>query len=67
MDPAEELSELTTASNAVLSIRSVNYGNNKGKFIDSVAILSTMLVEPAFKDPSLWKENKASSGAEDNA
>ena len=48
MDAAEEPSKPTPAAASLLSIGPVNHGNNKGKSIDSVVTLSTMLVEPTY-------------------
>ena len=45
MDAAEEPSKSTVASTPLLSVRPVNHGNNKNISIDSVATLSTELVE----------------------
>ena len=46
MDAAEEPSEPTTAAAPFLFVGPVNYENIKGKSVDSVSILSTVLVEP---------------------
>ena len=48
MDTAEEPSKPTPAASPLLSVGPVNLGNNKGKSIDSVATLSTLLVEPTY-------------------
>ena len=49
MDAAEEPSKPTpTAAPPLLSVGPVNHENNKGKSIDSVATLSTVLVEPTY-------------------
>ena len=48
MDAAEEPSKPTLAAAPLLSVEPVNHGNNKGKFIDSVATLSTVLVKPTY-------------------
>ena len=48
MDAAEEPSRSIPAAASLLSIRPVNNENNKGKSIDSVAILSIVLVEPTY-------------------
>ena len=48
MDAAKEPSKPTPAAAPLLSIEPVNHGNNKGKSIDSVAILSKVLVEPTY-------------------
>ena len=48
MDAAEEPSRSTPAAAPLLSVRSVNHENNKGKSIYSVAPLSTVLVEPTY-------------------
>ena len=48
MDAAEEPSKPTPAAAPLLSVGPVNHGNNKGKFIDSVAKLSTVLVKPTY-------------------
>ena len=49
MDAAEEPSKPTpTAAPPLLSVGPVNQENNKGKSIDSVATLSTVLVEPTY-------------------
>ena len=45
---AEEPSRSTPAAAPLLSVGSVNHENNKGKSIHSVAILSTVLVEPTY-------------------
>ena len=38
----------TPAAASLLSIGPVNHGNNKGKSVDSVATLFTVLVEPTY-------------------
>ena len=49
MDAADEPSKPTpTAAPPLLSVGPVNQENNKGKSIDSVATLSTVLVEPTY-------------------
>ena len=48
MDAAKELSKPTPAATPLLSVGPVNHGNNKGRSIDSVATLSTVLVEPTY-------------------
>ena len=49
MDAAEELFKPTpTAAPPLFSVEPVNQENNKGKSIDSVATLSTVLVEPTY-------------------
>ena len=49
MDAADEPSKPTpTAAPPLLSVGPVNQENNKGKSIDSVATLSTMLVKPTY-------------------
>ena len=48
MDAAEEPSKPTPAAAPVLFVGPVNHGNNKGKSIDSVATLSTVLVKPTY-------------------
>ena len=49
MDTAEEPSRSTAAATPpLLSVGPVNHENNKGKSIDSVATLSTVLVEPTY-------------------
>ena len=48
MDAAEEPSRSTAAATFLLSVGPVNHENNKGKSIDSVAILSTVLVKPTY-------------------
>ena len=48
MDAAEEPSKPTLAAAPLLSVGPVIPGNNKGKSIDSVATLSTVLVEPTY-------------------
>ena len=49
IDAAEELSKPTpTAAPPLFSVEPVNQENNKGKFIDLVATLSTVLVEPTY-------------------
>ena len=48
MDAAEEPYRSTAAATPLLSVRPVNHKNNKGKSIDSVATLSTVLVEPTY-------------------
>ena len=48
MDAAEEPSRSIAAATPLLFIGPVNHENNKGKSIDSVATLSTMLVEPTY-------------------
>ena len=45
MHAAEEHFQPTRSAAPLLSVGPVNYGNNKGKSIDSVATLSTVLVE----------------------
>ena len=45
MDAAEKPCKPTPAATPFLSVEPVNYGHNKGKSIDSVAILSTVLVK----------------------
>ena len=49
MDAADEPSKPTpTAAPPLFSVGPVNQENNKGKSIDSVATLSTVLVEPTY-------------------
>ena len=48
MDAAEKPSRSALAAAPLLSIGLVNYENNKGKSIESVATLSTVLVEPTY-------------------
>ena len=49
MDAAEEPSKPTPiAAPPLLSVEPVNQENNKGKSLDSVATLSTVLVEPTY-------------------
>ena len=48
MDAAEEPSRSTAAATPLLSVGPINHENNKDKSIDSVATLSTMLVEPTY-------------------
>ena len=48
MDVAEKHSKSTAAAAPLLYIRPVKHGNNKGKSIDLVATLSTVLVEPTY-------------------
>ena len=48
MNAAVEPSKLTPAAAPLLSIGPVNHGNSKGKSIDSVAILSIVMVEPIY-------------------
>ena len=48
MDAAEEPSRSTPAASPFLSAGPVNHENNKGKYIDSVVTLSTVLVEPTY-------------------
>ena len=48
MDAAKEPSKPTSAAAPLFFVEPVNHGNNKGKSIDSVATLSTVLVEPTY-------------------
>ena len=48
MDAAEKPYRSTLAAAPLLSVGPVNHENNKGKSIDSVAKLSTVLVEPTY-------------------
>ena len=48
MNTAEKPSKLTPAPAPHLSVGPVNYRNNKCKSIDSITILSTVLVEPTY-------------------
>ena len=48
MDAAEEHSRSTATATPILSIGSMNHENNKGKSIDSVSTLSTVLVKPTY-------------------
>ena len=48
MNAAGKPSKPTPAATPLISIGPVKHGNNKGKSIDSVATLSTVLVEPTF-------------------
>ena len=48
MDTSEEPSRSTPAPTPLLSVEPMNHENNKGKSIDSVATLSTVLVEPTY-------------------
>ena len=61
MDAAEELSKLAPAATPLLSMGPVNYGNTKGKSIDSVETLSTVLDEPTY----LQKISNATFGDSD--
>ena len=48
MDKAEEPSKPTPAAAQLLYVGPVNQGNNKNKYINSNAILSTVLVEAIY-------------------
>ena len=48
MNAAEEPFRSTAAATPLLYVGPVNYENNKGKSIDSVETLSTVLVEPIY-------------------
>ena len=48
MDAAKEPYNPTPASTLLLSVGPVNHGNNKGKSIDLVETLFTVLVEPTY-------------------
>ena len=48
MDTAEKPSKPTPAATPLLSFGPVNHENTKGKSVDSVATLSTVLVEPTY-------------------
>ena len=48
MDAADDPSKPTPAAAPLLSVGPVNHGNNKGKSIDSVATLYTVLVKPTY-------------------
>ena len=48
MDAAEKPSKPTPTAALLFSVGPVNYGNNKGKSIDSVTTLSTVLVKPIY-------------------
>ena len=61
MDADEEPSKPTPAATLLLSIRPVNHGNNKGKPINLVAILSTMLVKPTYLQ---WTSNATFADAD---
>ena len=52
IDTAEEPSKPTAAAAPLPSIGPVKHVNNKGKLIGSIAILSTMLVEPTYLQQS---------------
>ena len=48
MDAAKEPSRSTPSAAPLLSFGPVNHEDNKGKSIDSVATLSTVLVKPIY-------------------
>ena len=48
MDSAKETFRSIASATPVLSVRPVSHENNKGKSIDSVETLSTVLVEPTY-------------------
>ena len=48
IDAAKQPSRFIPAAAPLLPVGPVNQENNKGKSIDSVAILSTVLVEPTY-------------------